>query len=213
MKQGRARKIMSRLKQLVPDAGMMLKFTTPWECVVAVQLSAQCTDERVNIVTARLFQKYRTLDDYCVAQPAEFEQDIFSCGYYRQKARNILAAARMVRDECGGVVPRTMAEMVRLPGVGRKTANVVLGNAYGVVEGIAVDTHVARFSRVHGLSRARTPEKIEQDLMMLLPRRDWFRATYLMIEYGRRFCTARCKHEKCPLREFVVQSSHGKKFD
>lgn len=200
----RMRKILGLLKQLIPEAGMMLRFSNHWELVVAVVLSAQCTDKKVNEVTAKLFKKYPRLEDYCTAEIAKFERDIFQTGFYHAKAAHVLAAAKILQKKFGGVVPRTMYELMTLPGVGRKTANVVLGNAFGITVGIAVDTHVERLARVFGLSAGKTPEKIEQDLMRLLPRRDWFRTTYLMIEYGRRFCTARCKHENCPLREFVV---------
>jgi len=134
----------------------------------------------------------------------EFEQEIKSTGFYRAKAKNILAAARMIKEKFGGKIPRTMKEILELPGVARKTANVVLGNAYGVVEGIAVDTHVRRLSRLFGLTKHNDPVKIEQDLMKLLPKKEWFNFTYRMIDYGRKYCTARCKHQQCPLRKFIA---------
>ncbi len=199
----RVQKIIAILRQLFPDAKIVLNYSNPWELVVAVQLSAQCTDVQVNKVTAKLFEKYRTLEDYVNANPHEFEQDIFSCGYYKNKAKHILAAARMVRDRFGGNVPRTMDEMLLLSGVARKTANVVLGNAYGVIEGIAVDTHVMRLSHKLGLTESADPNKIERDLMMIVPRREWLNVTYLLIEYGRKYCPARPHdHANCPLSEF-----------
>lgn len=196
----RAEKILTELERLFPEAGMMLNFTNHWELVVAVSLSAQCTDKKVNEVTAFLFKKYPTLDHYLHATQHEFEQDIFQTGFYHQKAKNVLAAARILKEKFGGVVPRTMEELMELPGVGRKTANVVLGNAFGIAVGIAVDTHVRRISRVLGLTSHADPEKIERDLMQIIPQHKWFRATYLFIEYGRRYCTARShSHEACPL--------------
>lgn len=190
------------LNRLFPDAGMILKYSNHWELLVAVELSAQCMDKKVNEVTERLFQKYRKLEDYVKADPREFEQDIYQTGFYRNKTKNILAAAKMVKERFGGKVPRTMEEMLQIPGVARKTANVVLGNAHGVVEGIAVDTHVRRMAHVWGLSAHLNPEKIEQDLMKIIPRKDWFKATYLLIEYGRKFCPARKHdHKQEPLAE------------
>ncbi len=176
---------------------------------MAVQLSAQCTDKKVNQVTPALFKKYPTLDAYTRAGKTaagirQFENMIHACGFYRAKTKNILAAAKYIKEKCGGTLPRTMAEMVKVPGVGRKSANVILGNAYGVVEGIAVDTHVIRLSRVLGLSREKTPEKIEADLMAIIPKKDWFTATYMIIDYGRAYCVARPhKHELCPLTKVL----------
>lgn len=199
----RGRRILIRLKKLLPGSGMMLRFHNDWELLVAVELSAQCTDKKVNEITPALFKKYRTLDDYVGADPREFEQMIFQSGFYRNKTKNILAAAKMVKHQFHGKIPKTMEETLKIPGVARKTANVVLGNAHGVVEGIAVDTHVKRLSRVLGLSNETDPNKIERDLMEVFPKKDWFHATYLLIEYGRRYCPAR-KHDtkKCPLGHF-----------
>lgn len=203
-RKARARKFLRALKKLVPNARMVLHYSNNLELLVAVMLSAQCTDKQVNKVTEKLFKKYKTLDDYVRARPKEFEKDIYSTGFYRNKTRHILGAAKMLKKEFGGEVPRTMAEMVLLPGVSRKTANVVLGNAYGVVEGIAVDTHVRRLALRMGLTTERDPKKIERDLMQLLPKKEWFRFTYLMIEYGRQYCPARLPAGKagakvCPL--------------
>jgi len=205
----RAKKIFSTLHKLFPHPKIALTFSNHWELLVAVQLSAQCTDKKVNQITPALFKKYPTLDAYVKASHTargvhEFEDAIHACGFYRAKTRNILAAARVVKEEFGGKLPRTMAEMVTIPGVGRKSANVILGNAYGVVEGIAVDTHVIRLSHVLGLSREKTPEKIERDLMAIIPRKDWFAATYMLIDYGRAYCVARPhEHAKCPLTKVL----------
>ena len=168
--------------------------------MVAVQLSAQCTDKKVNEVTAELFKKYKTLGDYVSANLKAFQKDIKSTGFYRNKGKNILAAAKIVKKKFGGKLPRTMEEMLTLPGVARKTANVVLGNAYGIVEGIAVDTHVRRLTRLLRLTTHNDPNKIEQDLMQIIPKKEWFKFTYLLIEYGRKYCPARPHdHEECPL--------------
>ena len=202
-------KIAKTLRKLFPNPKIALTFGNPWELLVAVQLSAQCTDKKVNQVTPALFKKYPTLDAYIrvgktAAGIRQFEDMIHACGFYRAKTRNILAAARVVKEKFGGKLPRTMAEMVTIPGVGRKSANVILGNAYGVVEGIAVDTHVIRLSHVLGLSREKTPEKIEADLMAIIPRKDWFAATYMIIDYGRAYCVARPHdHAKCPLTKVL----------
>lgn len=193
--------IHSELSKFFPHAGMMLNFSNHWELVLAVSLSAQCTDKKVNEVTAQLFKKYPTLDDYVRADLKEFEKDIFQTGFYHQKAKNALAAARVLQERFGGVVPNTMEELMELPGVGRKTASVVLGNAFGIAVGIAVDTHVRRLARVFGLTKHTDPEKIEQDLMKIIPQEQWFRTTYLYIEYGRRYCVARPHaHENCPVK-------------
>lgn len=196
----RAAKIVAALKKLFPRVSIALRYSNNWELLVAVILSAQCTDKKVNEVTERLFKKYRTLDKYTRAMPKEFERDIHSTGFYRAKTKNILAAAKMVKGKFGGKIPKTMEEILTIPGVARKTANVVLGNAYGVVEGIAVDTHVRRLSKLLGLTAHTDPVKIERDLMAILLKKEWFSFTYRMIEYGRKYCTARRhEHEKCPL--------------
>jgi endonuclease III len=205
----RWQKIARTLKKLFPNPKIALTFGNNWELLVAVQLSAQCTDKKVNQVTPALFKKYPTLDAYIRAGKTargvhEFERAIHACGFYRAKTRNILAAARVVKEKFGGKLPKTMTEIVTIPGVGRKSANVILGNAYGVVEGIAVDTHVMRLSHVLGLSREKTPEKIEQDLMAIIPKKDWFTATYMIIDYGRAYCVARPHdHANCPLTKVL----------
>ncbi|MEK7464830.1 MAG: endonuclease III [Patescibacteria group bacterium] len=190
----RAAKIVAALKNLFPNARIVLNYSSNWELLVAVILSAQCTDKKVNEVTAKLFKKYRALNAYFKANPKEFEKDIRPTGFFRAKTKNILAAANMVEEKFGGKIPKTMAEMLKIPGVARKTANVVLGNAYGVVEGIAVDTHVRRLSQKLGLTDHDDPVNIERDLMTLLPKSEWFTFTYRMIDYGRAICPAR-KHD------------------
>jgi endonuclease-3 len=201
----RWQKISRMLRRLFPEAHIALTFSNNWELLVAVQLSAQCTDKKVNEVTPGLFKKYPKLADYVNADPRAFEKDIHQCGFYRAKTRNILAAAKVVEEKFNGKLPKTMAEMVTIPGVGRKSANVILGNAYGVVEGIAVDTHVKRLARVLGLSKEKTPEKIEQDLMQIIPGKEWFSATYEIIEYGRKYCVARPhNHALCPLTKILA---------
>ncbi len=183
----------------------MLTYRTPWQCMVAVQLSAQCTDKKVNEITPKLFKKYPTLHDFIRAVPREFEKDIFQSGFYRNKTKNILAAAKMVHERWKGKLPKTMDEMLTIPGVARKTANVVLGNVFGVVEGIAVDTHVYRLARQWGLSRHNDPNKVEQDLMQAFPKKEWFLLTYRMIEYGRTYSPAKKKdHSDEPLAKFYV---------
>ncbi len=190
----RARRITAELELLFPDAKIALDYSNEWELLTAVVLSAQCTDKKVNEVTARLFRKYRRLADYAAADQREFEEDIRPTGFYRNKAKNILAAARIIQERFGGQVPRKMEDLLGLPGVGRKTANIIQGNAFGIVEGIAVDTHVRRLCLKLGLTEHKDPDKIEADLMQLLPREAWFPFTYRMITYGRQICPAR-KHE------------------
>jgi endonuclease-3 len=185
---------------------MALHWHTPWQCMVAVQLSAQCTDKKVNEVTAALFKKYRTLDDYVRAKPREFERAIRSTGFYHNKAKHILAAAKLVKATWHGKLPCTMQEMLTIPGVARKTANVVLGNVCGVVEGIAVDTHVLRLSRAWGLTKHTSPEKVERDLMALFPKKEWFALTYRIIDYGRKYPAHKKDHSDEPLAKFYVRS-------
>jgi len=190
-RKARITKLNAALRKLFPGSGTALSYRTPWELLVAVQLSAQCTDKRVNIITKELFSRYKTLDDYVHAKTSEFETMIRSAGYYHAKARNILAAAHMVKNRFKGKLPHTMIEMLQIPGVARKTGNVVLGNAFGVIEGIAVDTHVRRFVIRFDLSDYKDPVRIERDLMELLPQKEWFDFTYRVIEYGRIIAPAR----------------------
>lgn len=187
----RTRKIIRLLKRSYPDARCTLDHKNPLELLVATILSAQCTDERVNKVTADLFRKYRSCEDYLRAEQSELETDIRSTGFYRNKARAIQGACRIICDQYGGRVPDTLDELLALPGVARKTANVVLGNAFGLASGVVVDTHVARLANRLGLSTQRQPEKIERDLMELVPREDWIDFSHLLIAHGRRVCKAR----------------------
>jgi endonuclease III len=183
--------VISRLKDEYPDARTELNWENPLELLVATMLSAQTTDVRVNMVTEKLFEKYRTAADYAGADPAELEADIRPTGFYRNKARSLQGMARALLDEHGGEVPRSMAGLVSLPGVGRKTANVVLGNAFGVDEGVVVDTHVRRVSRRLGLTAEKDPEKIEQDLLGVVPEVERTLFSHLLILHGRRVCKAR----------------------
>ena len=183
--------VIRRLKDEYPDARTELNWENPLELLVATMLSAQTTDVRVNMVTDKLFEKYRTAADYAGADPAELEADIRPTGFYRNKARSLQGMARALLDEHGGEVPRTMAGLVSLPGVGRKTANVVLGNAFGVDEGVVVDTHVRRVSRRLGLTAEKDPEKIEQDLLGVVPEGERTLFSHLLILHGRRVCKAR----------------------
>ena len=195
--------IISELRRLYPDAKCSLNFSNPLELLIATQLSAQCTDERVNIVTEQLFQKYRSVEDYATANQEELEQDIKSTGFYRNKAKNLRGAAQRIITNYGGEVPRTMTDLLTLPGVARKTANVVLGNAFGIVEGFVVDTHIGRLARRFGWSTNEDPVKVEQDLMRIVPQKDWLDLSHLMIYHGRAVCYARkpaC--ERCTLAEF-----------
>ena len=196
----RARKIIAILRERYPDAKCTLDFTSPLQLLVATMLSAQCTDERVNQVTPALFRKYRSAEDYASAKPEELENDIRQTGFYRNKAKHIREASQKITAEFGGEVPRKMEELTTLPGVARKTANVVLGNAYGIVVGVVVDTHVSRLAHRLGLTRSDDTAKIEQDLMALFPSPDWLDLSHLLIQHGRTICQARkplC--EECPL--------------
>lgn len=186
-----AGKILAWLKQAYPDAHCALNHTNALELLIATILSAQCTDERVNIVTETLFRKYRSVADFASVTQEELEQDIHSTGFFRNKAKNIRAACEMILREYGGEVPAEMEKLLPLPGVARKTANVVLGNAFGIASGVVVDTHVARVSQRLALTEETVPEKIEQDLMELIPEDDWVLFSHLLISHGRAICQAR----------------------
>jgi len=183
--------IITELRRLYPDARCSLNFSNPLELLVATQLSAQCTDERVNMVTEHLFQKYRSVEDYATVSQEELEQDIRSTGFYRNKAKNIRAACQRILTEYDGKVPRTMEGLLSLAGVARKTANVVLGNAFGIIEGFVVDTHISRLSRRLGWTTNEDPVKIEQDLMRIIPQKDWLDLSHMLIFHGRALCQAR----------------------
>ena len=204
----RAPVIVERLEEAYPEATVALRATNPLEMLVATILSAQCTDERVNMVTESLFRKYRTPQDYLDVPEEEFAADITPTGFFNQKTRSIRGAARRIVDEYGGEVPDTMEELITLPGVARKTANIVLGNSFGTVVGIAVDTHVRRVSQRLGFTTNEDPDKIERDLMALLPRDRWFPFTYDLIDHGRAVCVARKPRcEICPVNDLCPSSS------
>ncbi|MEW6556157.1 MAG: endonuclease III [Elusimicrobiota bacterium] len=190
--------LLIRLKKHYPDVKKTaLHFSNPIEILVATILSAQCTDERVNKITPQLFRKYKNTADYANTGIKEFEQEIRSTGFYHNKARNIIGMAKIIEKKYNGKVPNTMAELLTLPGVARKTANIVLSNAFGIIDGIAVDTHVKRLSSRLGLSKNEQPEKIEQDLMNIVSQKDWFAISNLLIEHGRKICKAQkpdCKN-------------------
>ena len=190
MKQ-RTRKIVKLLRRVYPDARCTLGHSNPLELLVATILSAQCTDERVNVVTGSLFRKYRGPLDYLRVPQSELETDIRSTGFYRNKAKAIQGACKLISEQHGGRVPDNIEELLALPGVARKTANVVLGNAYGITSGIVVDTHVQRLSQRLGLTDQQQPEKIERDLTTLVPRKDWIDFSHLLIAHGRQTCKAR----------------------
>jgi endonuclease-3 len=199
-RRARAARIVRALERAYPDARIALRFTTPLELLVATILSAQCTDERVNLVTESLFRKYRTARDYAGADPAVFEREIRSTGFFRAKTRSVLAMARALVERHGGEVPRTREELTALAGVGLKTANVVLGNAFGA-QAIAVDTHVFRVAQRLGLAKSDDPDEIHDQLSLVLPRTKWTRITHLLQAHGRRTCLARTPAcPTCPLR-------------
>jgi endonuclease-3 len=196
--------------QVYPDAHTELDFRNPLQLLVATILSAQCTDKRVNMVTPALFKKYRTAKDYANAPQAELEKAIRSTGFYRNKTKSIRAAMRAIAEKHGGKIPDTMEQLRALPGVGRKTANVVLGNAFGKNEGIVVDTHVGRLSQRLGLTKHKDPEKIERDLMKLVPREHWTDWSHWLIWHGRRRCYAR--KPDCSRCEVFRLCPSGKNF-
>ena len=187
----RASAVLRILRKEFPEAVTALRHENPFQLLIATILSAQCTDERVNMVTPGLFRKYPAAKEFAQANIKELEEQIRSTGFYRMKAKNIAACSRTLLERHAGVVPRTMEELVALPGVGRKTANVVLGQAFGIVSGVVVDTHVHRISRRLGFTQQDTPEKIEQDLMNVFHSRDWIDVGSILILHGRRTCTAR----------------------
>lgn len=204
-KKTRLLKIIELLEKEYPKTKIALHYSSPLEILVATILSAQCTDKRVNLVTPSLFKKYKTAKDYANADLAELEQDIKSTGFYRNKAKNIKNAGRMIVERFDSQVPQTMEEILMLPGVARKTANIVLSNAYGVIVGIAVDTHVRRLSKRLGLTENTNPDKIEKDLMQIVPKSHWKSITNLLISHGRAVCDARkpkcgicCLNKICP---------------
>ncbi len=203
----RTRSIITRLKREFPDAKCALDHANPLELLVATILSAQSTDARVNIVTPALFAKYKSAAEYAAADPAVFQGEIHSTGFFRNKTKSILGMAQALEERHGGQVPDTMEDLVALPGVGRKTANVVLGNAFVKNEGVVVDTHVARISNLLKLTTQTNPEKIERDLMELVPRKDWTIFSHLLILHGRKTCIARRpRFETCRINDLCPSS-------
>lgn len=200
LRKKRAEKINTVLKKLYPKSEIALHYSNDWELLVAVILSAQCTDKMVNRVTEKLFRKYKTIGDYANAKQEEFKQDIRSTGFYKNKAANIIADAKIIIEKYKGKMPDTMEEMLTLKGVARKSANIVLYLVHGKIEGIAVDTHVKRLTKLLGLTDNADPVKIEKDLMALLPKKDWMDFSFRLIYYGREYCSARKHdHKNCPL--------------
>ncbi len=210
----RAKKIYDRLRKVYPDAQCSLDHEEPLELLVATILSAQCTDERVNKTTPALFKRFKTVEDFAAAPPRELEKYIQSCGFYKNKAKNIIGAAQKILTDHGGQVPQTLDELVALPGVGRKTANVMLGTVFGV-PGVVVDTHCGRIARRLGFTKKDDPTKVEHDLMKIWPKDTWSLNSHLFVYHGRAVCFARgpaCS--KCPVREFCPfpESREGRKI-
>jgi endonuclease III len=205
--EARTPEVMRRLREAYPEAKVALVFSNPLECLVATILSAQCTDQKVNEVTAELFRKYRRAEDYLRVPEEELKADIKPTGFFNQKATSIREACRRIVEAYDGEVPDTMEDLLTLRGVARKTANIVMGNAFGKVEGIAVDTHVKRLANRIGFSDSADPVEIEQDLMGLIPRQEWFPFTYVLIDHGRAICVARKPRcGECPIEDLCPSS-------
>lgn len=202
----RIQKFLRKLSLLIPKPKITLQFRVPWELLVAVILSAQTTDKKVNGVTKMLFKKYKTIDDYQKATQTEFERDIQSIGLHRTKTSAILKTARMIRERFNNKIPRSMNNLLTLPGVGRKTANILMSVLYNDHQGIAVDTHVKRLAFLFGLTKNTNPERIENDLIALIPKNEWPDFSLRLIEYGKKYCPSRCEHNQCPLRNFILQT-------
>lgn len=201
----RAEQIYSRLQAAYPDAKCALNFQTPLQLLIATILSAQSTDKTVNTVTPALFKRYKTAKDFAQAKPPELEKMVHSTGFFRNKAKNVQGACRVIVEKHGGEVPKTMEELLELPGVARKTANVVLGVAFEKAEGVVVDTHVQRISGRLDFTRESRPEKIEEDLMKLFPRDRWIHLSHLLIHHGRAVCDARKpKCPQCPIEDLCM---------
>ena len=206
----RTARILRYLRKDFPTPKTALHFSNPLQLLIGTILSAQCTDKQVNIVTRDLFKKYRSVKDYSEAKQYELELDIRSTGFYKNKAKNIIACCTMLLEKYDGIVPRSMDELIELPGVGRKTANCVLGAAYGINEGVVVDTHVLRLSERLGLSHNETPEKVELDLMQIIPRQDWYDFSNMLISHGRTVCNAR--KPNCPACSLRQHCPSAEKF-
>ena len=203
----RVREIIRRLKRAYPDAKCSLNHTNAFELLIATILSAQCTDDRVNIVTSDLFRKFRKPEDYLKVSPRELEKDIQSTGFFRNKTKSIQGSSKMLIEKFRGQVPHTMDELLKLPGVARKTANVVLGNAFEIKSGVVVDTHVTRLSHRLGLTKEKDPRKIELDLIEIVPKNDWVIFSHLLIAHGRNTCRARSPLcEECVVEKFCPSS-------
>jgi len=206
----RLRKIISVLRRRYPHSRTALEYRNPLQILVATILAAQCTDERVNTITPALFKKYPAAEDFAAADPRELEAEVRSTGFFRNKTKNIIGAARTIIRDFGGEVPSTMAELLTLPGVARKTANIVLSAGFGRAEGIAVDTHVRRLSGRLGLSRENEPEKIERDLLVVVPKKDWLDFNSMLVNHGRAVCQAR--KPRCPECALVSLCPSAKLF-
>jgi len=204
----RVLEIIRRLKKKYPEAKIALHYDNPFQLLVAVILSAQCTDKRVNLVTEELFKQYKSVKDFADAHIAELEQAIRSTGFFRNKAKNIKASAGLILKQFRGKIPQTMDDLLTLPGVARKTANIVLGNGFGIIAGIAVDTHVIRVTNLLGLTKNSDPVKIEQDLMKIVPHDDWTIFSLLIQAHGRAICIARRpQHSICPLNDICPSAN------
>ncbi len=211
-KRAAAAEILERLRRAIPDAAIALDFADPLQLTVATILAAQCTDARVNIVTKDLFRRYKTAADFATAEPAQLEKEVHSTGFFRAKTKSILGMANALVERHGGEVPRTMEELTALPGVGRKTANVVLGNAFGI-PGIIVDTHFLRVTHRLGLTKNSEPEKVETDLAALVPQPAWTEFSHLITHHGRRTCDARKpKCDACALLDLCPEGTRRAKF-
>ena len=209
----RANKVIKILKREYPNAECSLSFKNPIQMLVSTILSAQCTDKRVNQITKDLFKKYKTAKDYANANQKNFEKAIRSTGFYRNKAENIINACKIIVKKHNGKVPKKMEELLELPGVARKTANIVLSNSYGVVVGIPVDTHMKRVNYRLGLTKNTDPNKIEKDLMQIIPRKQWHKYSYLIINHGRKICKAPTPYcSKCPLDKLCPRAGVTKKY-
>ncbi len=201
-KKSRARRIIRLLRRRYPNAKCALNFENVHQLMVATILSAQCTDQRVNLVTKDLFQKYPSIRDFADANITELENDVRSTGFFRNKAKSIQRSAQQLLEEYGGEIPKTIDQLTQLAGVGRKTASVILGTGYGIAEGIVVDTHVSRISRLLGFTRRNEAVKIEQELMQIIPKKDWIDFSHLLIHHGRAICIARRPRcPECPLKK------------
>jgi endonuclease-3 len=200
-KTNRIEEIIKILRENYSNPKTALKYRTPFELLIATILSAQCTDERVNKLTPSLFTKYPTIEDFAKVRPEELEKDIYSTGFYKNKAKSVIGVATEILKKFDGKVPESIEELITLPGVARKTANIVLSSAFKKAEGIAVDVHVKRIAERLGLSKEKNAEKIEKDLIRIIPKKDWLDISYLLIDHGRKICTARAPLcPKCPIK-------------